>query len=35
MSLDLVILIAVATLAALAPATRSVRMRILDAIWGT
>jgi putative ABC transport system permease protein len=32
---DLVILIIVATLAALAPAVRSVRIRILDAIWGT
>lgn len=35
MSLDLAILIIVATLAALAPAIRSVQMRILDAIWGT
>jgi hypothetical protein len=35
MSRDLVILIIVATLAALAPALRSVRIRILDAIWGT
>jgi putative ABC transport system permease protein len=32
---DLIILIVVATLAALAPAIRSVRIRILDAIWGT
>jgi putative ABC transport system permease protein len=35
MSRDLIILIIVATLAALAPALRSVRIRILDAIWGT
>ncbi len=35
MSLDLVVLIAVASLAALAPALRSVQMRILDAIWGS
>lgn len=35
MSRDLVILIIVATLAALVPALRSVRIRILDAIWGT
>jgi putative ABC transport system permease protein len=35
MSLDLIILMAVASLAALAPAVRSVQMRILDAIWGT
>ena len=35
MSLDLIILIIVATLAALVPALRSVRIRILDAIWGT
>jgi putative ABC transport system permease protein len=32
---DLVILLAVATIAAIVPATRSVRIRILDAIWGT
>lgn len=31
---DLVILIVVAILAALIPATRSVRIKILDAIWG-
>jgi putative ABC transport system permease protein len=35
MSRDLIILIIVATLAALAPALRSVQIRILDAIWGT
>jgi putative ABC transport system permease protein len=35
MTRDLIILIVVATLAALAPAIRSVRIRILDAIWGT
>ena len=35
MSRDLIILLIVATLAALAPALRSVRIRILDAIWGT
>jgi putative ABC transport system permease protein len=35
MSRDLIILIIVATVAALAPALRSVRLRILDAIWGT
>ena len=35
MSLDVAILIIVATLAALAPAIRPVQMRILDAIWGT
>ena len=35
MSRDLVILVIVASLAALAPALRSVRIRILDAIWGT
>lgn len=35
MSRDLIILLIVATLAALAPAWRSVRLRILDAIWGT
>lgn len=35
MGLDLAILMAVATLAALAPAFRSVQMRILDAIWGS
>ncbi len=34
MSRDLIILVIVATLAALAPALRSVRIRILDAIWG-
>jgi putative ABC transport system permease protein len=33
MSRDLIILLVVATLAALAPALRSVRIRILDAIW--
>ena len=32
---DLIILLIVASLAALAPAVRSVRIRILDAIWGT
>lgn len=35
MSSDLIVLLIVATLAALAPALRSVRLRILDAIWGT
>ena len=35
MSRDLIILLIVATLAALAPALRSVRIAILDAIWGT
>jgi len=30
----LIILIIVASLAALGPAIRSVRIRILDAIWG-
>jgi putative ABC transport system permease protein len=35
MSQDLIILIIVATLAALIPSIRSVRIRILDAIWGT
>lgn len=35
MSRDLIILLIVATLAALAPALRSVRIRILDAIWGS
>ena len=35
MSRDLIILIVVASLAALAPAARSVRIGILDAIWGT
>jgi len=35
MSRDLIVLLIVATLAALAPAVRSVRIRILDAIWGT
>jgi putative ABC transport system permease protein len=35
MSRDLIVLLIVATLAALAPALRSVRIRILDAIWGT
>jgi putative ABC transport system permease protein len=34
MSRDLIILIIVATLAALIPSIRSVRIRILDAIWG-
>jgi putative ABC transport system permease protein len=34
MSQDLIILLVVATLAALAPALRSVRIRIIDAIWG-
>ena len=34
MSQDLIILIIVATLAALIPSIRSVRIRILDAIWG-
>lgn len=34
MSRDLIILVIVATLAALAPALRSVQIRILDAIWG-
>jgi len=34
MSRDLVILVVVAALAALLPALRSVRIRILDAIWG-
>lgn len=33
-SRDLIILLIVATLAALAPALRSVRIKILDAIWG-
>ena len=35
MTTDLVILIIVASIAALIPAVRSVRLRILDAIWGT
>lgn len=35
MSRDLIILVIVATLAALIPSIRSVRIRILDAIWGT
>lgn len=33
--LDLVILLIVTSLAALTPAIRSIRIRILDAIWGT
>jgi ABC-type lipoprotein release transport system permease subunit len=32
---DLVILIIVAMLAALLPSNRSVRIKVLDAIWGT
>jgi ABC-type lipoprotein release transport system permease subunit len=35
MTTDLVILVIVASIAALIPAVRSVRLRILDAIWGT
>ena len=35
MSQDLIILIIVATLAALIPSIRAVRIRILDCIWGT
>lgn len=35
MSGDIVILVIVATLAALIPSIRSVQMRILDAIWGS
>lgn len=35
MSLDLIILAVVASLAALVPAIRSIQIRILDAIWGT
>ncbi|MGE5291890.1 MAG: FtsX-like permease family protein [Micromonosporaceae bacterium] len=35
MSRDLISLVIVASLAALAPALRSVHIRILDAIWGT
>lgn len=35
MVLDLIILAIVASLAALAPAARSIQIRILDAIWGT
>ncbi len=35
MTRELVILVIVASLAALAPALRSVRIRILDAIWGS
>jgi putative ABC transport system permease protein len=35
MSADLVFLVVVAAIAALIPAVRSVRLRILDAIWGS
>ena len=34
MSVELAILVVVAALAALVPALRSVRLRVLEAIWG-